>query len=355
MKESIRVAVAGVGNCASALVQGVYYYTLNDSDDSGLLFREIGGYRVSDIRFSAAFDVDARKVGKDLGEAIFAPPNNTLKVVDVGEVGVEVKAGPLLDGVAPELVGKFIPVVEGSLDDVVKELNSTNTHMLISYLPTGAQKASEAYAEAALRAGVAFINGMPAQIATSEYWQGRFRERGLPLLGDDVQNQLGATVLHKAIMRLLSIRGLRVVGTYQLNVGGTPDFVNLTYRRGQKERTKTMAVRKMVEGQEFDAYIAPVAHVKFLESRKRAHMFIEARGFAGVPVRIEVSLEVYDPWNNAGVMVDVIRLTKLALDRGIGGPLYSVAAWAFKNPPIHAPPEEAYRWVIEFIEGKRNY
>ncbi len=353
MKSNIKVAIAGVGNCASALVQGVRYYSVTN-DTTGVTFKEINGYSISDIKFTAAFDVDARKVGKDLAEAIFTPPNNALKVIDVDKTGVIVKPGPLLDGIAPELVGSHIPVVEAKVDDVVKELESTNSEILINYLPTGAQKASEAYAEAALRAGVGFINAMPSQIATSEQWQARFTKAGLPLLGDDIQNQLGATVLHKTIMHLLSLRGLKVIGTYQLNVGGTPDFLNLNYRKGQKEKTKTAAVKKMVKEQDFDAYITPVAHVGFLGGRKRAHMFIEAQGFAGVPVKIEVSLEVHDPWNNAGVMVDVVRLMKVALDRGIAGPIYSVAAWAFKNPPLHAPPDEAYTWLMEFIEGKRD-
>jgi len=353
MKSNIRVSIAGVGNCASALVQGVQYYKAT-GDATGVVFKEVNGYTIDDIKFVAAFDVDARKVGKDLSEAIFTPPNNAIKVIDVDRLNVVVKPGPLLDGIAPELVGKHIPVVEAKVDDVVRELESANTDILINYLPTGAQRASEAYAEAALRAGVGFVNAMPAQIATSEQWQAMFTKAGLPLLGDDVQNQLGATVLHKTIMHLLSLRGLKVIGTYQLNVGGTPDFLNLNYRKGQKEKTKTTAIKRMVEGQEFDTYITPVAHVGFLGGRKRAHMFIEAQGFAGVPVRIEVSLEVHDPWNNAGIMVDVLRLMKVALDRGVAGPVYSVAAWAFKNPPIHAPPDEAYQWVIEFINGKRS-
>lgn len=353
MKRPIRVAIVGVGNCASALVQAVTYIA-KTGDYTGVTFRDVGGYSVEDIRFVAAFDVDARKVGKDLSEAIFSEPNNTLKVIDVERTGTVVKPGPLLDGITQELAGSYIPVVEGSISDVVKELESNNAEVLINYLPTGAQRAAEAYAEAAIKARAAFINAMPAQIATSEVWQEKFTKAGLPLVGDDVQNQIGATILHKAIMHTLAIRGLRIIGTYQLNVGGTPDFINLSYRRGQKERTKTTAVKKMAEGQDFDAYISPVAYLKFLGSRKRAHMFIEARGIANVPVRIEVSLEVYDPWNNAGVMVDVVRLVKLALDRGIAGPVNSVASWAFKNPPIHAPPDEAYRWVLEFIDGKRD-
>ncbi len=355
MKTSINVAIAGVGNCASALVQGVYYYTKHsDSEPVGVAFKKVGPYSISDIRFVAAFDVDARKIGKDLGKAIFTEPNNALKVTDVEELGVKVMPGPLLDGVADALKNTFIPTVEGSLEDVVKELNSRNVHILINFLPTGAQKASEAYAEAALRAGTAFINAMPAVIINNVEIQRKFEEKKLPLAGDDIQNQIGATVLHKTIIHLLHIRGLRIKDTYQINIGGTPDFVNLMYRKGQKEKTKTEAVRKMAEGEEFPAYIAPVAYIPFLESKKIAHMLIEAEGFANVPIRIRVDLEVYDPWNNAGIMVDVIRLMKIALDRGVGGPMISISAWAFKNPPVHAPAEVAYKWVLEFLEGKRD-
>ncbi len=314
-------------------------------------------YEPRDIKVVAAFDVDSRKVGKDVGEAIFTQPNNALKVIEVGKLGVIVKAGPLLDGVAEQLRGgSFIPITESAIEDVVRELESTNTHILINYLPTGAQKASEAYAEAALRSGSAFVNAMPSVIATSSEWQSRFETRKLPLAGDDVQNQVGATVLHKTIIRLLALRGgVKIEGTYQLNVGGTPDFLNLMYRKGQKEKTKTEAVKKMAEGgEDFDAYISPVAYIKFLGSRKNAHMFIEARGFANVPIRIRVDLEVYDPFNNAGVMIDIVRTVKLAMDREIGGPLISLSAWAFKNPPVHAPPDVAYQWLVEFIEGKRN-
>ncbi|WP_460173467.1 inositol-3-phosphate synthase [Vulcanisaeta sp. JCM 14467] len=353
MKSSINVAIAGVGNTASAFIQGLKYCEV-EPEPVGLAFQHVGPYEPRDIRVVAAFDVDSRKVGKDLGEAIFTEPNNALRVVDVGKLGVIVRAGPLLDGVAEQLRNTFIPVVEGSVEDVVRELESTNAHILINYLPTGAQRASEAYAEAALRSGTAFVNAMPSVIATSKEWQERFERAKLPLAGDDVQNQLGATVLHKTIIRLLALRGVRIEGTYQLNVGGTPDFLNLMYRKGQKERTKTEAVKRMAEGEDFDAYISPVAYIKFLGSRKIAHMLIEARGFANVPIRIRVDLEVYDPFNNAGMMIDIVRTVKLAMDREIGGPLISLSAWAFKNPPVHAPPDVAYQWLVEFIEGKRN-
>ncbi len=356
MKTSINVAIVGVGNCASALVQGVYYYqkVARDQRPVGVVFEKVGPYTIQDIKFVAAFDVDRRKIGKDLAEAIFTPPNNAYKVTDVEPLGVTVKPGILLDGVAEQLKDTFIPVVEGSPEDVVKELQSTNTHVVINFLPTGAQKASEAYAEAALRAGCAFVNAMPAMIANHPEIPKKFEERKLPLAGDDIQNQVGATVLHKTIIHLLHIRGVKIVNTYQINIGGTPDFLNLMYRKEQKEKTKTEAVLKMAEGQEFPAYIAPVAYIPFLGSKKIAHMLIEAQGLAGVPIRIRVDLEVYDPWNNAGIMVDVIRVMKLALDREVGGPVYSLCAWAFKNPPIHAPPEVARRWVEEFIEGKRD-
>jgi len=350
MKSPIRVGVVGVGNCVSALVQGVEYYKRTDQPPLSA-FPEVNGYTVKDIVFSSAFDVDARKVGKDLGEAIFAEPNNATKVFEPGKLGVVVKPGPLLDGVADR---DLIPnVVEGSVEDVVRELESTNTHILINYLPTGARKAAEAYAEAALRARVAFVNAMPAPIATSAEWQRRFEERRVPLVGDDVQNQVGATVVHKTLMHLVAIRGAAIDHTYQINVGGTPDFANLMIRRGDKESTKTAAVKAMV-GREIPAYISPVAYIRFLGDRKIAHMLIEGKLFGGVPFRIDVILDVHDAWNSAGVIVDVVRVVKVAIDREVGGPLYSVSAWGFKNPPIHAPPEVAYQWVKEFLEGKRE-
>ncbi|CCC82169.1 inositol-3-phosphate synthase [Thermoproteus tenax] len=348
----IRVAIAGVGNCASALVQGVEMYKHKPEVEPFVAFKKVGAYAVSDITFTAAFDIDARKVGRDLAEAIFSPPNNATKVFEPQKLGVIVRAGPLLDG-RPE-GGLVEKVVEGTVEDVVRELESTNTEVLVNYLPTGARRAAEAYAEASLRARVAFINAMPAPIATNEVWQKRFIEREVPLLGDDTQNQIGATVLHKMLIHLLNLRGVRIFDTYQINVGGTPDFANLMYRRTDKEKTKTAAVKKMADDQDFKAYIAPVAYIPFLNDRKIAHMLIEGAIFGGVPITIRVELDVHDAWNSAAIVTDAIRLAKLALDRHIGGPIYSASAWGFKNPPIHMPPEEAYKAVIEFINGERN-
>ncbi|AET31553.1 inositol-3-phosphate synthase [Pyrobaculum ferrireducens] len=348
----IRVGIVGVGNCASALVQGIEMYKRNREVEPIVAFRDVGGYTPHDIVFTSAFEVDARKVGLDLAEAIFQPPNNATVVYKPPKLGVVVRPGPALDGVP---AGGLVPkIVEGTVEDVVRELNSTNTEVLVNYLPTGAQKAAEAYAEAALRAGAAFVNAMPASIATSEYWQRKFAERGVPLLGDDTQNQIGATVLHKTLVRLLALRGVRIRHTYQINVGGTPDFVNLMYRRGDKEKTKTAAVKMMALGQEFDAYISPVAHIGFLGDRKIAHTLIEAEIFGGLQIRIEATLDVHDAWNSAAVVTDSVRLAKLALDRGVGGPLISASAWGFKNPPVHMSPDEAYRAVLEFIEGRRD-
>ncbi|ACB39677.1 inositol-3-phosphate synthase [Pyrobaculum neutrophilum] len=348
----VRVGIVGVGNCASALVQGIEMYKQNPDLEPIVAFKEIGKYTPRDIVFTSAFEIDARKVGLDLADAIFQPPNNATVVFKPRKLGVTVRPGPALDGV-PE--GGLVPkIVEGTVDDVVKELNSTNTEVLVNYLPTGAKKAAEAYAEAALRAGVAFVNAMPAPIATSELWQRKFAERNLPLLGDDTQNQIGATVFHKTLVRLLAIRGVRIKHTYQINVGGTPDFVNLMYRRGDKEKTKTAAVKMMAGGQEFGAYISPVAYIEFLGDRKIAHTLIEAEIFGGLSIRIEATLDVHDAWNSAAVVTDSVRLAKLALDRGVGGPLISASAWGFKNPPVHMSPDEAYRAVVEFIEGKRS-
>ncbi|MFN3804403.1 MAG: inositol-3-phosphate synthase [Pyrobaculum sp.] len=348
----IRVGIVGVGNCASALVQGVEMYRDNPELEPAVAFKAVGRYTPRDIVFTSAFEIDARKVGLDLAEAIFQPPNNATVVYRPQKLGVVVRPGPVFDG-KPE-GGLVREVVGGTVEDVVKELNSTNTEVLVNYLPTGAVKAAEAYAEAALRAGAAFINAMPAPIATSGYWQRRFAERGVPLLGDDTQNQIGATVLHKTLTRLLALRGVKIRHTYQINVGGTPDFVNLMYRRGDKERTKTAAVKAMATGQEFDAYISPVAYIGFLGDRKIAHVLVEAEIFGGIPVRLEATLDVHDAWNSAAVVIDSVRLAKLAIDRGAGGLLVSASAWGFKNPPVHMSPDEAYRAVLEFIEGKRD-
>ena len=350
----IRVAIIGVGNCASALVQGVYYYKQKGGENVvGVAFPDVAGYKVTDIEFVVAFDVDKNKVGKDLAEAIFAPPNNALKITEVPKLDVPVLKGPVLDGVDSHLKGTLVQVSDEKEVDVAKALKDYGAEIAICYLPTGAVKAASYYAEQAMKAGVAFINAMPAPIASSEEWQRRFMKMNVPLAGDDVQNQIGATVLHKTLVNLIDLRGAKIENTYQINVGGTPDFANLMYRREGKEHTKTRAVKQMAT-HDFNAYIAPVAYIPFLGSKKIAHMVIEGRKFGDVPFRIEVMLEVYDPFNSAGMMVDVVRLVKLALDRGIGGPLISVSAWAFKNPPVHAPPHVAKQWVIEFIEGKRE-
>ncbi|MCC6020589.1 MAG: inositol-3-phosphate synthase [Thermoproteaceae archaeon] len=349
---TIRVGLVGVGNCASALVQSVEMHKHQPKLDPPAILARVKNYTPRDIVFTSAFDIDARKVDLDLSEAIFQPPNNAAVIFKPPRLGAVVRPGPVLDGVpGGGLVSK---IVEGTVDDVVRELHSTNTEILVNYLPTGARKAAEAYAEAALRAGVAFVNAMPAPVTSSAHWQKRFAERGVPLLGDDTQNQIGATVLHKSLIRLLALRGVRVRRTYQINIGGTPDFLNLMYRHDDKVASKTAAVKTMAEGQEFDAYIAPVAYIRFLGDRKIAHMLIEAEIFGGLPVRIEVTLEVHDAWNSVAVVVDAVRLAKLALDRGIGGPLLSASAWCFKNPPVHMSPEEAYRAVLEFIDGKRD-
>lgn len=350
----IKVAIIGVGNCASALVQGVYYYKQRAGEEPvGVVFPEIGGYKVTDIDFVVAFDVDEHKVNKDLSEAIFAPPNNALKIIDVPKLDVPVLKGPVLDGIDIHLKDTLIKISNEKEVDVAQALKDYGAEIAICYLPTGAVKAANYYAEQALKAGVAFVNAMPAPIASDETWQKKFMEANVPLAGDDVQNQVGATVVHKTLINLIDLRGARVENTYQINIGGTPDFANLEYRKEGKEKTKTRAVKQMAS-HDFQAFIAPVAYIKFLGCKKIAHMVIEGRKFAGVPFRIELMLEVYDPYNSAGMMVDVIRLVKLALDRGIGGPLISISAWAFKNPPVHAPPYIAKQWVIEFIEGKRE-
>ena len=357
MSRSIRVAIAGVGNCASALVQGVYYYREARDDDfiPGLAYVNFGGYRVHDIEFVAAFDVNVNKVGKDLSEAIFTPPNNTRRFADVPKLGVEVMGGPVLDGVGRYLAQAF-PIDLGKAPvDVADVLKDSGAHILINYLPVGSEKAVCWYAERALEAGCAFINAMPVFIASSPGWQGRFMDRGLPVAGDDIQSQIGSTVLHKSLIRMLADRGVRVERTWQLNWGGDADFLNML-ERGRlifKEVSKTEAVRAMAP-YSFEAKIGPAEYIPFLENRKYAHIMIEGRYFGDTPVRILAELEVWDAPNSAGVMVDVVRAVKIALDRGIAGPLTSICAWAFKHPPVQASYELARQWVEDFIAGRRE-
>jgi myo-inositol-1-phosphate synthase len=347
----IRVAIAGVGNCASALVQGVYFYREKD-DSIGLAHPEVGGYRPGDIEFVAAFDVSRRKVGKDLGEAIFEKPNNTIRFQEVPRTGVTVKRGPVLDG-----VGRYLrEVIEFSDDkevDVAEELKSSGADVLVNYLPVGSENGSRFYAKSALEAGVAFVNAMPTFIASSSEWQTRFAEKRLPIAGDDVMSQLGATVLHKTLIKLLVDRGVKVDESYQLNIGGDTDFLNMLeqQRLASKRESKTSAVRAM-SPYEMPLRIGPSDYVPFLENEKICYIWVKGRYFGGAPLTIDLKLSVIDSPNSAGVIIDALRGVKIALDRGVGGPLVSVSAYCFKHPPVQMPYEEAKRKFLEFARGK---
>lgn len=353
----IRVAVVGVGNCASALIQGVYYYGNASEKETipGLLHEDFGGYKVRDVNFVAAFDIDARKVGKDLGEAIYSKPNNTRFFYKVPRIGVKVMRGKILDG-----IGKFTkPVIKVSMNDdpvnVTDVLHETEADMVLNYLPVGSDKASEWYAKQALEAGCAFVNCIPSFIASVPKWQKEFEKAGLPIAGDDVMSQIGATVLHKTIAKLLVDRGVLIKESYQLNVGGDTDFLNMLdeNRLKSKRISKTSAVQALVP-YKIPLRIGPSDYVNFLENKKICYIWLRGRYFGDTPVRIDVKLDVIDSPNSAGIVIDAIRATKIALDRRIAGPLTSISAYAFKHPPVQAPYETAKKWVEEFIEGKRE-
>ncbi|MEM3660576.1 MAG: inositol-3-phosphate synthase [Thermoproteota archaeon] len=349
----IRVAIAGVGNCASALVQGVYYYR-EKGDLVGLAHPEVGGYGPGDIEFVAAFDINRRKVGKDLSEAIFEKPNNTIRFQDVPKTGVTVKKGPVLDG-----VGRYLKeVIEFSDErevDVVEELKSSKADVLVNYLPVGSENGSRFYAKSALEAGVAFVNAMPTFIASSAEWQTKFAEKGLPIAGDDVMSQLGATVLHKTLVKLLVDRGVKVDESYQLNIGGDTDFLNMLeqQRLASKRESKTSAVRAM-SPYEMPLRIGPSDYVPFLENEKICYIWVKGRYFGGAPLTIDLKLSVIDSPNSAGVIIDALRGVKIALDRGVSGPLISVSAYCFKHPPVQMPYEEAKQKFLEFARGERE-
>lgn len=357
----IRVAIAGLGNCASMLVQGIEYYKMKGENYfEGLITPIIGGYKVTDIEVVAAFDVSKEKVGKDISEAIFAKPNLTPKIVEIERKGVKVALGPVLDGVAPHMVEVFKPLEGGNMDSVVQELESSRAEILVNLLPVGSELASKFYAECALRAGTAFINAIPVFIAsdpTGAYPEA-FIKRGLPLAGDDVKGQVGATILHRALTSLFRMRGVKVDETYQLNVGGNTDFLNMKteQRLASKRISKTKAVTSTLSnGREIESEgkirIGPSDYVPFLGNTKVAYIYIKGSGFAGASVKVETSLEVDDKSNCAAVLADVIRAVKLAMVKGVKGPLREVSAFYFKHPPVQAKDDdEAHRWFREFVE-----
>ena len=349
----IRVAIAGVGNCASALIQGIHYYSRKGPDE-GLTYWDVGGYTPKDVEFVAAFDVNSKKVGKDLSQAIYQAPNNTLKIVEVPMVGVRVKRGPLLDGIGKYLKG-VVKVSNQPEVDVAKELRDSGAEILINYLPVGSTAASHSYAEAALDAGVAFVNAIPVFIASDKKWAERFSDAGLPIAGDDVMSQVGATVLHKTLVKMAVDRGVKVNETYQLNIGGDTDFLNMLEesRLKDKRESKTSAVRAM-SPYEVPTRIGPSDYVPFLDNDKVCYIWLKGRYFGGTTVKMDVKLHVVDAYDSGGVMVDAIRGTKLALDRGSSGQLESLSAFCFKHPPVQMPYPAAKAAFEEFTSGKRE-
>ena len=353
------MAVVGVGNSASALVQGAQYYKEANEDVSvpGLMHVNFGGYHIKDVRFVAAFEVNKNKIGKDLSEAIFAEPNCCAKFADVPNLGVKVSAAPVLDGVAPHMREPFNVYTEGEVEpvDVVETLKKVKAETLINYLPVGSRNASRFYAQAALDAGCAFINCMPEFIASDQAWARKFEERELPIAGDDIKSQVGATILHRNLARLCVDRGVIIDETYQLNLGGDTDFLNMTVEERLKTKriSKTEAVTSLVP-YDLPTRIGPSDYVPFLGNKKICYLWLKGRKFGDRPLTIQVKLEVEDSPNSAGVVIDVVRAVKLALDRKIGGQLLSISSYAFKHPPIQVPDSLARQSVEEFIQGKRE-
>jgi myo-inositol-1-phosphate synthase len=355
--DKINVAIIGVGNCASSLVQGVHFYRTAEDNQfiPGLMHVNLGGYHVGDIDFVAAFDIDANKVRKDLSEAIFTPPNNTYQFCDVPRLGVPVHRGMTHDGLGKYL-SEIIRKAPGPTDDIVKILKDTDTHVVLNYLPVGAEEATKWYVEQVLTAGCALVNCIPVFIAREAYWRRRFEERGLPLIGDDVKSQVGATILHRILTRLFRDRGVLLDRTYQLNFGGNTDFLNMLERERlmSKKISKTGAVASQLDYElpEADIHVGPSDYVPWLLDRKFCHIRMEGTTFGNVPLNMEVKLEVWDSPNSAGVVIDAIRCCKLALDRGIVGALEGPSAYFMKSPPKQFTDDEARRMVEQFIQDQ---
>ena len=368
MGEVIRVAVAGVGNCASSLLQGITYYRRRLEYDGvretlGLMHYDLGGYLPGDVRCVSAFDIDVRKVGQPLEKAVFAPPNCTKTIcADMDESGVTVQMGPVLDGYSDHMAEfpenqRFIPARKKPVD-VAAALKKSGAEILLNYLPVGSQKATEHYAEACLKASVGLVNCMPVFIASTRKWAERFRKAGLPVVGDDIKAQLGATIVHRVLTRLFRDRGVALDATYQLNTGGNTDFLNMLKRERltSKKASKTEAVQSQLETPlpADQVHIGPADYVAWQHDNKVCFLRMEGRGFAGVPLNLELRLSVEDSPNSAGVVIDAVRCCRLARDRGTGGPLTSVSAYLMKHPPEQMSDSEARAQIEDFISGKRE-
>jgi myo-inositol-1-phosphate synthase len=353
---SVRVAIVGVGNCATSLIQGVEYYKNADPSGTvpGLMHVMFGDYHVSDVEFVAAFDVDAKKVGFDLSEATAASENNTIKICDVPPLGVTVSRGPTLDG-----LGKYyretIDEAESEPVDVVQVLKDTQADVMVSYLPVGSEEADKFYAQCAIDAGVAFVNALPVFIASDPEWAKKFEDAGVPIVGDDIKSQVGATITHRVMAKLFEDRGVVLDRTYQLNVGGNMDFKNMLERDRleSKKVSKTQAVTSNVEHDlgARNVHIGPSDYVAWLDDRKWAYVRLEGRAFGDAPLNMEYKLEVWDSPNSAGIIIDAIRAAKIAKDRGIGGPIISASSYLMKSPPVQLPDDEGRARVEAFIRG----
>lgn len=354
--DKVKVAIIGVGNCASALVQGVHFYRQVQEDDfvPGLMHVTLGGYHISDIEFVAAFDVDSNKVGKDLSEAIFTSPNNTYRFAEVPHMDVPVSRGMTHDGLGKYLK-QVIAKAPGPTSNIVQILKETETEVVVNFLPVGSEMATKWYMEQILEAGCGLVNCIPVFIARERYWQERFEERNLPLIGDDIKSQVGATIVHRVLARLFRDRGVRLERTSQLNVGGNMDFYNMLERARleSKKISKSNAVTSQLDYDigEKNVYIGPSDYVPWLEDRKWAYIRLEGRSFGDAPLNIELKLEVWDSPNSAGVVIDAIRCCKLGLDRGLRGTLVAPSAYFMKSPPVQFTDDEARRKLEEFIAG----
>lgn len=359
MPEEVRVAIAGVGNCASALVQGIEYYKNAKGNEKvpGLMHVKFGDYHIRDVKFVAAFDVNTNKIGRDLADAIWAKPNVCVRFAEVPKIGVKVLPGPILDGVAPHMKEPFFAYEEEEMRsaDVAEALREAEADVLVNYVPVGSKKATRAYTGACLKAKCALANCIPEFIASNLAWAKKFENAGLPVAGDDIKSQLGATILHRNITKLCLDRGVEIDATYQLNLGGDTDFLNMTVeeRLHSKRISKTEAVTSLLP-YKVPTRIGPSDYVPFLGDEKICYIFIKGRKFGNRPVTITAKLEVEDSPNSAGVVIDVVRAAKIALDRRIGGALTGMSAYAFKHPPIQVPDDQAKQWVEDYIQGKRE-
>ncbi|QLY30944.1 inositol-3-phosphate synthase [Nocardia huaxiensis] len=354
----VRVAIVGVGNCASSLVQGVQYYKDADADSTvpGLMHVKFGPYHVRDVKFVAAFDVDAKKVGFDLADAIFASENNTIKISDVPPSGISVQRGPTLDGIG-KYYAQTIELSDAEPVDVVQALKDAKVDVLVSYLPVGSEEADKFYAQCAIDAGVAFVNALPVFIASDPVWAKKFTDAGVPIVGDDIKSQVGATITHRVMAKLFEDRGVTLDRTYQLNVGGNMDFKNMLERDRleSKKVSKTQAVTSNLEGplagkvHDRNVHIGPSDYVEWLDDRKWAYVRLEGRAFGDVPLNLEYKLEVWDSPNSAGIIIDAVRAAKIAKDRGIGGPVIPASAYLMKSPPKQIADDIARAQLEAFI------